>query len=1302
MDAMDAAPPAWGQHVDVFTSPDRNTPEADRARALGAIAALLDAGSVTFLDLLRGMESCLVTTDDARRARGVLLLAEAVAGYGARTGGPRASLPAPAAELLAQFFASKLEDFAVIRAALMGCTSLLNARASSGESEAVVTHATATTMADRLFEAVHVPSLAQADRQRSYEMLVALIRHPAASSPAGPPLGSCSPAEQIESLVAACDGEKDPRNVLLVCELWKHIPAAFCGESPFRDSENHSEHKKEARNRPSDAHRAAFAAAAEELYDVVAAYFPVSFRPPPGDAIKVTHEQLASTLRDAMCASPEYAPWAVPHVLESVDPEKPARGVADALATLAACGAAFGRTTMRPHLSAVWSALRGVLLRPPAGEDLGAEGAAKWATRLFAAEWAGGARGAADPGGLAALALEDACLGDAAAALAPEGGSARASASGCCGGGACGDAKEEAPGERAHEHGGGCCGGGEEHDGAGPANGASSAKEVSSRGHAIVAAAGRVLGAIGAAGPEAAAAAMSKGLAPLLDAAGVGEDGNAAITSAAAKPLALVLATPAACGALDGAARSARSGGSGSAVRVLETTGGRLVRLFAEAATDREGRENPAGGDEKDAAAAAAAIDADDAATLGIAGLRTLLSFPEGTGLTSDAHARRAALALVAAATAPDEGASSAGTEPSRAADLRRRAGDALGAAAAAKDARVAAAAENEAMPALLSLATTEESSADALAKARRALEAIARVVAAAPAARRGALAPLCAAAASRARAVAADGAAAEAFRTLADALAGSSGDGDAAPVSGGALVPIHRNRRPAGIFQTAATVNDAASAETSARAATLVTSLAAEPLAAAFAAAGAEVSDAACRLTRAATAACDADAQAPLLAAAETVALAADARSSVAATELRREGDSLGAHVEKKTAVGDVSFRVAAAVFVGARPDAAYPRDADAGTAVASALARLAARRAYRAQSDTSGREQNAFCQNARDVAVPLAAAHALASLVLKRGGSGALGAEGGSAAATAAGVASPESLRDSVGSIGARAAGGVLRALAARGDPAERALARRLVAALAHDDPRVAAGAARALGEAMSPRGGGAGATRACHGFERPLFRQRFFAQTLPDVLAALAAAPAGESAELSSSSPRRAAYLSAVVHLARHAPASASFQFGERTLPLLPEAAAALAARGSPFADADALAAAVVLIASFFADPRGGRALEAHADAHAGAMLGALRALAGAGGEGKSKDAGGALRDEPEPERLIAGMEVRETALEALVAATSLPFAAVYPHRRAVAAAATAALDDPKRRVRRAAARCREVWLALDAKS
>ena len=320
--------------------------------------------------------------------------------------------------------------------------------------------------------------------------------------------------------------------------------------------------------------------------------------------------------------------------------------------------------------------------------------------------------------------------------------------------------------------------------------------------------------------------------------------------------------------------------------------------------------------------------------------------------------------------------------------------------------------------------------------KRRRALEAIARVVAAAPAARRGALAPLCAAAASRARAVAADGAAAEAFRALADALAGSSWDGDAAPVSGSALVPIHMNRRPAGIFQTAE------DGERRRFGGNLGARGDPRDLARRRAARRGVRRGGSRGERRGVPPGARGDGGVRRRRAGASPRRRRGCRARRGRAKLRR-GDGApprgeaGAHGE--TAVGDVSFRVAAAVFVGARPDATYPRDADAGTAVASALARLATRRAYRAQSDTRDllvAEQNA---RARDVAVPLAAAHALASLVLKRGGSGALGAEGGSAAATAAGVASPES--SLCRSIGARAAGGVLRALAARGDPAEPA---------------------------------------------------------------------------------------------------------------------------------------------------------------------------------------------------------------------------------------------------------------------
>ena len=235
--SMEEDQPAWIADVEAYVSVDRAVSDEVRSDAAGRIVQLLVTGALTFLDLLRGMETCLVTTDDARRARGVLLLAETVAGYAGddeTVGAGARPLPGGAASLLSQYFASKLEDFAVLRAALAGCIALLRATATvdgaPGLSTPAVSHASATEMADRFFDAVHVPSLVQADRQRGYQFLLALVSHPETAA-VGPPLGSMNPAEQIESVVAACDGEKDPRNVLLLCELWTALPRAFCGDA---------------------------------------------------------------------------------------------------------------------------------------------------------------------------------------------------------------------------------------------------------------------------------------------------------------------------------------------------------------------------------------------------------------------------------------------------------------------------------------------------------------------------------------------------------------------------------------------------------------------------------------------------------------------------------------------------------------------------------------------------------------------------------------------------------------------------------------------------------------------------------------------------------------------------------------------------------------------------------------------------------------------------------------------------------------------------------------------------------------
>jgi DNA repair/transcription protein MET18/MMS19 len=56
----------------------------------------------------------------------------------------------------------------------------------------------------------------------------------------------------------------------------------------------------------------------------------------------------------------------------------------------------------------------------------------------------------------------------------------------------------------------------------------------------------------------------------------------------------------------------------------------------------------------------------------------------------------------------------------------------------------------------------------------------------------------------------------------------------------------------------------------------------------------------------------------------------------------------------------------------------------------------------------------------------------------------------------------------------------------------------------------------------------------------------------------------------------------------------------------------------------------------------------------------------------------------------------MVVRETSIQCLVALLELPHRRIYPFRREVLQAIEKSLDDPKRKVREEAIRCRQAWL------
>lgn len=91
------------------------------------------------------------------------------------------------------------------------------------------------------------------------------------------------------------DGEKDPRCLLASFSCVRLAAAAY--QQPDVDA-------------------APLEMGAEELVDVLAAYFPVSFKPPPNDQHRITRQDLAAELEKTLTCCPAFAPHVMPLMFE--------------------------------------------------------------------------------------------------------------------------------------------------------------------------------------------------------------------------------------------------------------------------------------------------------------------------------------------------------------------------------------------------------------------------------------------------------------------------------------------------------------------------------------------------------------------------------------------------------------------------------------------------------------------------------------------------------------------------------------------------------------------------------------------------------------------------------------------------------------------------------------------------------------------------------------------------------------------------------------------------------------------------
>ena len=134
----------------------------------------------------------------------------------------------------------------------------------------------------------------------------------------------------VTGVITAVDGEKDPRNLIIVFML---VPILTNALEPARNE------------------------LAEELFDVIAVYFPITFEAPPGDKFGVTGDQLRDALSASFCATEKFASIALmllcDKLMDSI--ERPTK--LQCLRLLRACLQAYSAAAVNAQFPKIWPAL---------------------------------------------------------------------------------------------------------------------------------------------------------------------------------------------------------------------------------------------------------------------------------------------------------------------------------------------------------------------------------------------------------------------------------------------------------------------------------------------------------------------------------------------------------------------------------------------------------------------------------------------------------------------------------------------------------------------------------------------------------------------------------------------------------------------------------------------------------------------------------------------------------------------------------------------------------------------------------